>query len=165
MTEFTIIHATHIGLHLEMILYGKPLSICSQLTASNDDGFAGLYVALCISHLTILHARRAKTWRFGYLVFTSIVLFLDTTIVRSSFFFRHMLANCCVQHVGTDIASSTLAFAGIATTPTIASTASYSTMYQIRFVTNSIAVFTADLFLVRLFCVFVSSASLVSILM
>jgi len=82
--EFTIMHADHIAFQFEMILYGMTLPVCSELLFFNLNKLAGFYVALSISHLTILHARRAKTWRFGYQVFTSIVLFLNTTIVRPS---------------------------------------------------------------------------------
>ena len=53
--------------------------------------------------------------------------------------------------MGTDIAASTLAYNGTTTILDIASTTSYDVVDQLRVVTNTIAVFTADLFLVLTF--------------
>jgi len=79
-------HADHIEFQIEMTFYGKALFVCSHLPLTDLNLHAGLYVALSISHLTILHARRARKWKFGYQLFTSLVLFLDITIVCFPFF-------------------------------------------------------------------------------
>lgn len=135
---------------MEMVFYGMLLLAYSRLSLLALNWLAGAYVALSLSHLTILHARRAKTWRFAYQLFTFVVLFLDITIVcSSSILLPYSIANSSAQHVGTDIVFSTLTFASRTINPVIPLTASYSTVNQLRFVTYSIAVFTADLFLVR----------------